>query len=155
MRKSVFTLLSLIVLSLFIVACAPSEKALESTASEGAKEIVKEEPVEEVVEEPADVVEEVAEEAEAAGSIHTVKVTDAGFNPDQVSINAGDTVVWENVRTGKINNAMILGTKLCTKIKSEIFAPGETFEWTFDDPEPCTIVDGIYTNKVMKVLVEE
>ena len=157
MKKSVLTMLSLIVLSLFIVACAPSEKALESTAADEVAEDVVEE-VEEVVEEPADVVEnveDVAEEVEAAGSTHTVKVTDAGFNPDQVSINAGDTVVWENVRTGRINTAMTLGTKTCTHIKSGIFNPEETFGWTFDKPEPCTIVDGIYTHKLMKVLVEE
>ena len=58
MKKSVLTMLSLIVLSLFIVACAPSEKALESTAADEVAEDVVEE-VEEVVEEPADVVENV------------------------------------------------------------------------------------------------
>lgn len=91
------------------------------------------------------------------GETHYVDMIDGGFEKDKavITIKVGDTVVWQNVREAvQFNKAMIIGTQKCSKVKSEVFVPGDSFKWTFMEPMTCTIVDGIYTTQSMKVIVE-
>src|SRR3989344_244474 len=96
----------------------------------------------------------IAEDEEPSVTTHTVKMTADGFSPDKLYIKAGDTVVWENTRSGSINKAMIIGVRECSKVRSGFLKPGESFSWTFDKPMTCTIADGIMTTKESKIFVE-
>ena len=96
----------------------------------------------------------IAEDEESSVTTHAVKMTADGFSPDKLYIKAGDTVVWENTRSGTINKAMIIGVRECSKVRSGFLKPGESFSWTFDKPMTCTIADGIMTTKESKVYVE-
>jgi len=85
---------------------------------------------------------------------HDVKIDLTEFNPDEITINVGDTITWTNVREGNLHLAMVVGTQQCTSIKSEMLDTGDTFSWTFEEVETCTFVDAITTTQIMKVYVE-
>ncbi|HLD80131.1 MAG TPA: hypothetical protein VJA18_06240 [Candidatus Nanoarchaeia archaeon] len=88
------------------------------------------------------------------GETHFVDLTSEGFEPNELTIQAGDTVVWQNVRSGQISKAFVIGVRECAKIRSKILTPGESFSWTFEEPIKCTIVDGIMTTVESKIEVE-
>ena len=96
----------------------------------------------------------VAEAEEPQHQTYTVKMTADGFSPDKLYLQAGDTVIWKNVRSGNINKAMIIGVRECSKVRSGFLKSGESYTWTFDTPMTCTIADGIMTTKESKVFVE-
>ena len=86
---------------------------------------------------------------------HLVEMIDGGFGTPELKIKVGDTIEWKNIRTNPTYpKAMIIGTMKCSKIKSKIYQPGESFSWTFDAKLSCLIVDGVYTTQTMKVTVE-
>lgn len=99
--------------------------------------------------------DEVADVVEDLTQTHYVEFVDDGFSPLEVTINVGDTVVWQNVREGHINKAFVVGTRTLIKARSKILMPGDSYSWTFDTPGMFVFVDGIMTTKVMNVLVEE
>lgn len=86
---------------------------------------------------------------------HDVEMNPNGFSPDEITIKAGDSIVWRNTREGRLGRGMILGTRLCAEVKSGMFGPGESFEWTFTKPGSCIVVDGVLTTKTMTVTVVE
>jgi len=88
-----------------------------------------------------------------SGTVHTVSMVNTGFDPELLEINAGDTVVWKNTRTGPVKNAMIIGTQKCIKARSSMFKRDETYEWTFTQPGKCMIVDGYMTTKTMVITI--
>ena len=88
------------------------------------------------------------------GETHFVELTAEGFVPAELAINVGDTVVWQNVRSGQISKAMVIGVRECGKVRSKVLEAGESFSWTFDWSAKCTIVDGIMTTVESKVIVE-
>jgi len=88
-----------------------------------------------------------------ASPTNVINMVETGFSQPQIVINKGETVTWENTRTGKVNIALIIGTKLCRDIKSKILKSGEDYSYTFEKSGTCTIVDGIMTTKLMKVIV--
>lgn len=99
---------------------------------------------------------ETEETDEAAGSgpeTHTIEMNDEGFSTGELTIKAGDTIVWQNVRQGRMKGAMVIGMRECRDAKSGLFNPGESFSWTFKEAGICTIVDGIYTEEEMKIVV--
>ncbi|MDO8511126.1 MAG: hypothetical protein Q7S55_03085 [Nanoarchaeota archaeon] len=96
----------------------------------------------------------IVEDEEPSVTTHTVKMTADGFSPDKLYIKVGDTVVWENTRSGSINKAMIIGVRECSEIRSGFLKPGESFSWTFDKHITCTFADGIMTMEESKVYVE-
>ena len=92
---------------------------------------------------------------EATGpEIHAVEMVNSGFSVDHLTIPAGDKVVWSNVRSGRFQQAMIIGTLKCSKVKSKFFNPGESYEYTFTQPLTCDITDGILTTQKMVLVVE-
>ncbi len=94
-------------------------------------------------------------EAEEPGlATHTVKMVDGGFSVAELKVKAGDTVVWQNIRQGRFKTAMVMGVRECRGIKSGSFDSGESYRWTFEEAGECTVVDGIYTEETMKVVVE-
>lgn len=94
-------------------------------------------------------------ETESGPQTHTVKMNDDGFSLTELKINVGHTVEWQNVRQGKLNQAMIMGMRECREVKSGLFNTGESFSWTFEEAGTCYIVDGIYTEEEMRIVVEE
>lgn len=98
---------------------------------------------------------EIEVEVSSIGATHQVEMTAGGFSPTELTVNAGDTVVWENKRSGNLNKGMVLGSRQCVYVKSGIFLMGEKFSYTFTKPETCVIVDGILTTQTMTVTVKE
>ncbi|MDP3640300.1 MAG: hypothetical protein Q8R53_03810 [Nanoarchaeota archaeon] len=158
---------SFLLLFLFIVGCGADSGPSGSTTTDAeAEEVPEDAPViieklEEVpVEEP--VVEETPETAEEPEEVleerpKTIEILNDKFGTDQITVSVGDTLVWKNVRTGSsaLTGAMIIGVRNCADVKSTVFKPGNTFSWTFNEPETCTIVDGIRTTMIpMRVVVE-
>ena len=88
--------------------------------------------------------------------VHVVEMSSLGFSPEILTINAGDKVVWKNVRSsGSVRNAMIIGTQKCQRVRSPGFGNGESFEWTFSEPVKCTFVDGFMTTKSSRIVVNK
>ena len=97
---------------------------------------------------------EISEEPkEPQQKTHVIYMDNSGFNPTRLVIGVGDKVVWENTRTGSIKNAMVIGVRSCRDVKSGLFYPGETYEWTFEDAGECIIVDGIMTTQTTKIII--
>lgn len=85
---------------------------------------------------------------------HTVNMVDGGFEVNKITIKAGDTVVWQNVREGGMTQAMLIGVRNCGRIRSGVFHPGEFYKWQFTESGTCMVVDGIYTTQSMQVVVQ-
>ncbi|MBI4983436.1 hypothetical protein HZC32_02230 [Candidatus Woesearchaeota archaeon] len=134
------------------------KQEVEEVKKEGptAEEVEEEEP--KVEEKPTKVNAEVKtkekNETQPEPKTHTVLVDTKGFSPAELNIKAGDTVEWKIVRNGYLHQGMILGTQNCIKIKSKVLSSGESFKWTFDKAGNCTIVDGITTTQIGRILVE-
>ncbi len=167
----------LIILSLLMLGCSTEvveEQSVEEQIDEAqaiVEEAMKETeiipPIDEteVVEEPTKIVETedledvVIEDVEvnleeSIGTTHLVQIKVTGFEPNTITIKAGDSIQWENVRSGNLNKAMIVGSSPCTEAKSTILMPGETYTWTFNDPVKCAFTDAITITQLMKVIVE-
>lgn len=73
-----------------------------------------------------------------SASANTVEVkmgADSGmlaFQPKEVTIKAGDTVKWVNNKLAP-HNAVFEGAAASKSHKGLLFAPGESFEVTFDE----------------------
>lgn len=109
-----------------------------------------------VKENPATVNVVIPAETKSNSVVHTISIKKDGFAPTSLTIKVGDTVEWKNERdsAASLNKAMIVGTKLCTKIQSKILKSGEVFKWTFEKKQACVFADGIDTMKTMTVTVE-
>jgi plastocyanin len=99
--------------------------------------------------------EEVTTPSSETQTVHKIRVTDKGFEPEELTIKIGDKVVWENVREGRLKKLLILGSRQCIRIKSEALEPGETFEWTFNKAEKCIFVDAITKYQTAEIVIEE
>lgn len=164
---------TVLALALVLLSCSSSELSINTT-TEAATEAVTAAVVQEAV--PAvtePVPEPTVETAPAAaeevappevspedtiapdtGETHIVDLIDGGFEVPEITIKAGDTIIWQNVREKIPNKALIIAVQPCPKIKSTIFLPGSSFKWKFEKPLTCTIIDGIFTTQAMKVRVE-
>ena len=96
---------------------------------------------------------EIKKEASSGPQTTIVKLIDGGFNTEVVRINVGDTVEWKNVRKGRYKIGFVVGNRECQDVKSRIFKTGESFNFTFLEPETCWISDGIFTTQAMRVIV--
>lgn len=83
-----------------------------------------------------------------------VELTNYGFSPELLTLKAGETVLFTNVRSGAVSSSQLIGTQACRKVKSGKLLPGDSFEWTFDQPLKCFFTDVYMTTKAMKVIVE-
>jgi len=152
---------------LVVVGCVQDKQVVTTESEPATTEPVasetQEEPVaQETTSEPAEEVEAVEPQEEErivvnTGSSHVVEMTTAGFDVDELSVRVGDTVAWVNNRQEKINginNALVLGTFECRGIKSGIIKLGESYTYTFEEALDCEVVDGIFTEEKMRVVVE-
>lgn len=113
-------------------------------------------PEEAIIPEAEITVEEQSLEIERVPESTYITLTDVGFGVPEVRIKVGETVAWKNEREGRQSKAMVLGTQWCSSIvRSTLFGPGEVYRATFNKAGTCTIVDGMYTTELMKVVVEE
>ncbi|MBI2146105.1 hypothetical protein HYU22_02065 [Candidatus Woesearchaeota archaeon] len=164
MKASV--IISIMIISIFLVGCtlvSRPDVAEEVVVAESAPpEAAPEAPVE-----PAPAAEAPATEtapSPVTGAViintntstsHTINMVDGGFEDTSVTINAGDTVVWQNIRENtNLNEAMVIGTRDCRYLKSKFFNPGEHFSYKFTKLGVCTVVDGIFTTQMMEVIVK-
>lgn len=166
--RGFFRKIKLAVISLFVNFKVEEETKIEMPVGEAPKteaaeekektpEEKKEEKQEEKVEAKENKTETKTEiKAEPAGpKTYTVEINAAGFNPKELKIKANDLVEWKNLRNGyTLKTAMVLGTQGCSAIKSSILKTNEKFSWTFTKPMKCTIVDGISTTQIGKIVVE-
>lgn len=119
-------------------------------------EIVEEVPEEEVVEKEEVEVEEPKEEVVKVPKgprTHIVEIIDGGFDTDTISVNVGDTIVWDNVRQGRYKIALVIGNGMCSKAKSKLFGRDKSFNATFNEPGKCWFSDGIFTTQAMQVVI--
>jgi plastocyanin len=153
-----------LILSIVLVGCTPSLSGGTVTVTVNDTELVEnlgdvvEEVLDTVVEEVEEIVEEVVIE-EPTGPIseqHLVMITDDGFEPEELTINVGDTVTWENVRSKSPTKAIVIGVHSCNDVKSKIYDTGNSYSFTFQETnEECTVVDGVYeTMAPMTVVVQ-
>ena len=98
--------------------------------------------------------EEESESSTLSGTKHVVKLIEGGFSEKELTIKAGDTIVWKNERTGRVKKGLVFGNQKCRDVKSSFIMAGEEFSWTFEKPMFCLISDGIYTTQSLKVTVE-
>lgn len=140
----------------FVFGEDPAEVPAETTLEEPAPpEQVEELPAEaETAPETDSLTGDVVAEVQPKSKTHFIELTEEGFSPDKLIIAAGDKVVWQNVRTGQINRAMVIGLRECSKIRSKFMSPGDSFTWTFAEPAKCTIVDGVMTTVESRIVVE-
>lgn len=170
-----FTLSIVLLLVLWIVvSCSPltpeiplhndtEEIVVESTPSgaavvEDTEGVVEDNTTEEEIALPEEetVAEEFPAEVERVPESTYITLTDVGFGIPEVTIKVGETVAWKNEREGRQTKAMVLGTQWCSGIvRSKLFGPGEVYRATFDKAGTCTVVDGMYTTELMKVIIEE
>ncbi|MDP3990548.1 MAG: hypothetical protein Q8Q01_05080 [archaeon] len=86
-------------------------------------------------------------------TLHRVKMSEAGFDPVELTVEVGDSIEWVNSRKAK---AMVLGIKACSYLKSPVFSNGDSFQYEFTKADTCTLVDGIYTKVLpMKLTIVE
>ena len=145
-----------------LVGCAPNLSGGTVTVTVNDTEIV-EDIVEKVVEVIAEeIIEEIVEDVvieEPTGPVseqHLVMITDDGFEPNEITIDVGDTVTWENVRSKSPTKAIVIGVHSCNKVKSRIYDTGDSYSFTFEETnEECTVVDGVYeTMAPMTVVIQ-
>ncbi len=87
-------------------------------------------------------------------TLHEVQLVKTGFSRSSITVNVGDTVEWTNTRTSNPSKGMLIGTQKCRKIKSGSLSPGDSYGYTFTEPQRCVVVDAFMTTQAMTVVVE-
>lgn len=80
-----------------------------------------------------------------------VKITDSGFEPKEIEISSGQTIIWKNERN-KVGS-LVYGVREISDMKSDFIKSGEEFNWTFDKKGEFTYVDAVMIGRVGKVIV--
>lgn len=62
---------------------------------------------------------------------HTVDIKKFKFTPQQLTIKAGDTVIWKNIEKRQYHNVWF---KQLFEEEPEIIFPGENYQLSFDKP---------------------
>ncbi len=99
--------------------------------------------------------EKAATTPSVAETERVVLVKDNGFEPSELTINAGDTVVWKNARSGRLTTAIIQGSKQCVNIKSPLLKYGQEFRIKFSKPISCQIIEAITTDQISTIIVKD
>jgi len=60
---------------------------------------------------------------------HVVKIYKKKFTPSQITINVGDTVIWQNIEKRQYHNVWF---KQFFKEEPDYFFPDESYQYTFD-----------------------
>jgi plastocyanin len=81
-----------------------------------------------------------------------IKITDSGFEPKEIKIQKGQTVVWKNER--KKVSSLVYGLREIVEMKSDFIQPGDEFNWAFNQKGEFTYVDAVMIGRVGKIIVE-
>jgi plastocyanin len=122
------------------------------------EEFIEEEVIEIVVGKEIIVGDEIDEETEVDEELEVeedpiVQLIDGGLDKDKLSVSVGDTVVFKNVRDGHYKIGLVVGNRECRDLKSGFFGAGESFGWTFTEPQTCWVSDAIFTTEAVKITV--
>lgn len=100
--------------------------------------------------------EDTAPEPVPEETTHVIEINNTDFIPEEITIEAGDTVVFKNVRSGRFEDALILGASYsdCRDMESPTFGPGEEFSYTFEEPGKCVFIDAIITTIAGEIIIE-
>lgn len=112
------------------------EDDLESN-SEGDKEDSGEQGVDELLIEESEIVQ--------------ITITKKGFDPAEVRIESGQSVMWVNERERL--DALVVIVKGMPNEVSELLGPFEYFTWEFSEPGEYVYVDGVVIGQMGKVVV--
>ena len=173
----------LIILTVFFIGCTPAEEGNEEVSEEVSdvndqaideqqvneqeslpetEEVIDEEDVilgENVIVEQEEIIdagiEEEAEVVEEEVAVSEIIINNDGFSPNELTVKIGDKVKFVNNRAGNLKKAMVNGNRQCVKMKSPVLNPGDTFEWTFEEAQTCTVVDAITITQIMTITVIE
>jgi len=120
MRK-VFVLIALLV---FLVACRPQQP------SQPIQPVVQAEPVQ-VISQPSEKIEQIEIKPSVNTGAVNVIIKDFSFQPAELKVKVGDTVVWTQHDSVKHNVEIISGPE---SFKSELLEVNQTFSYTFTKP---------------------
>ena len=130
----------LIILLLFFIGCTVSKLAAEKDKL--GSEIPDEAPA------------AMPPKFETGPATYAVEIYGDGFTESELMVNRGDTVIWKNMREGKLKTALIQGTKNCVYLKGKLLQPDEKFEWTFMEEGKCQVMDAVTKVHFMDVIVK-
>ena len=155
MKCVLLLLILLLALTVLFSGCTPGEVNEEVVAEEQENiseseevNVEQEEIIDAGIEEEADVVEEEI-------AVSEIIINNDGFSPNELTVKIGDKVKFVNNRAGNLKKAMVNGNRQCVKMKSPVLNPGDTFEWTFEEAQICTVVDAITITQIMTINVVE
>ena len=82
-----------------------------------------------------------------------VEITKTGFDPPYLIIEEGQEVIWRNERSDF--EAIVVGLREITSMRSEIVEPGDQFSWIFSNTGDYTYIDAVFVGSVGKITVIE
>ena len=82
----------------------------------------------------------------AAAATTEIKLSDLGFDPASITIQAGATVTWRN--TGEFDHSVQSAPDSPLQFDSGPLRPGEEFTQTFDQPGSYPYFDGLFPDNV-------
>ena len=156
-------LIPLIIVMLFISACSignktkpvvtnPGEEITDEATGAVVEEGSEEEPTQEedIPEEPAEETEinETEEETkeELPPGTHIIIIKELKLDPQELTINKGDTVIWKHQDEWNDNTKHYLAAHT-NEFRSPIFYYGDEFEHTFDKAGTFTYFDVIHKER--------
>src|SRR3990170_775387 len=86
----------------------------------------------------------------AFAATKTVSITNAGFVPDKITIDAGDSITWTN--SDSKNRQPISQS---AAFASPILKPGETYTFQFKSDGRYDVTDALVRNQKMTVTVKK
>lgn len=116
----------ILVLAVLVSACAQQTGPAAQTADESQPEA---QPAEEAAEETLEIPEETTEETATTNEIRVLG--QGAFEPNALTINAGDTVTWVNTDSKEAVIIIFKDGKVYEN--SQKFKPGEQFEHQFKE----------------------
>lgn len=81
-----------------------------------------------------------------------INIQDFAFDPQEVTVEKGSTVVWTN--SDNIQHNVVPDNPSADFRGSELLSRGQTYEWTFDTPGTYTYHCGPHPNMTGKITVE-
>lgn len=150
---------AVLVLGIFLIACAPTPKGMEGPAVEQPEEVSETLPPE-----PAPV-EITVEDKTAVPPDNTIKITSSGFEPKTLSVKAGTTVTFVNEDSNEHwpasavhpTHAAYPESGGCIGSKFDAckgLAQGESFSFTFNEKGSWKYHDHLRTSSTGTIVVE-
>ena len=81
------------------------------------------------------------------GQTYTVEIKDSSFNPQNLTIKAGDTVTWTN------NDSVLHDITIDNGLFDHDLNPGESYSWTFNETGTYDYHCDIHVSMIGKIIV--